>query len=45
MLKGWMCKEFDVAVNIPIQGQQSRRTECLWINKPSLLQLFRFEDN
>jgi DNA adenine methylase len=44
MLKGWMCKEFDVAVNIPIQGQQSRRVECLWINKPSLLQLFRFED-
>lgn len=44
MLKDWMCKEFDVAVNIPIQGQQSRRIECLWINKPSLLQLFRFED-
>jgi DNA adenine methylase len=44
MLEGWMCKEFDVAVNIPIKGEQSRRIECLWINKPSLLQLFRFED-
>jgi DNA adenine methylase len=43
-LAGWMCKEFDVAVNLP-QGEQSRRTECLWINKPSLLQLFRFEDD
>lgn len=44
-LKGWMCKEFDVAVNLPIQGQQTRRTECLWINRPSMLQLFRFEDD
>lgn len=44
-LANWTCKEYDVSVNIPIKGQQSRRTECLWMNRPSMLQLFRMLDD
>lgn len=43
-LKGWACKEFDVAINIATKDAQSRRIECLWMNRPSMLQLFRWED-